>query len=169
MWVRINCCQVIEDSAHRTERVGCYSSRDRNIGCLGTEESAITAFCPHGSFVPRMLCLRMFCPHGCFVPTDVLSGGRFCLCGRFVPPDVLSLYVMSPDVLSGHGSAYIGRHVIASRCWTLPRKKEVAWHPPLLLLATGLRHEKPLPKRLPLNHHLCLAAHDVLQLVGVLL
>jgi hypothetical protein len=114
-------------------------------------------------FVPTEVLSHECYVSGCFVATDILSGGLF------VPPNVLSLYVMSPDVLSGHGSAYIGRHVSALSCRTLPRKKEVAWHPPLLLLATpGLTRDKPLPKRLPLNHNLYLAAHDVLQLVGVL-
>ncbi len=44
-------------------------------------------FCPHGCFVPQMLCLR------CFVLTDVLS------VGHFVPADVLSCRTFCPSGL----------------------------------------------------------------------
>jgi hypothetical protein len=57
---------------------------------------SLWTFCLLGCFVPPMLYLRMFCLR------DVLSLLTFCLAGCFVPPDVLLLYVMSPDVLSGH-------------------------------------------------------------------
>jgi hypothetical protein len=51
---------------------------------------------------------------------DVLSVRMFCPAGRFVPPDVLSLYVMSPDVLSGHRRKRIDMLNVAIQLFVKP-------------------------------------------------
>jgi hypothetical protein len=88
---------------------------------------SLQTFCPHGHFVPRMLCLQMFCS------TDVLCAERF------VPPDILSCqtFYLSECFVPGcfvSGRLVSGRFVwapnvqcVGKRCLGNERKEKVIW------------------------------------------